>query len=481
MKKNLFALCLVISLLLSSCGTTPSDAPETTPGGTASESETEKPRDSLPSDLNFGGRTVTLFIDRDMSIVEYFADETGDVVDDAVYKRNLAVQERLGVKFDFIESDGLWDGREIYQGSVRTSVLAGDGEYDIAAGYGLSIAVLAGEGLMTNLTDTKYIDFDMPWWPDSLIGALSVNGKLWMASGDISTNTIGTSFAVLFNKDLLETYKLEDPYALVDSGKWTFDKLFSMTKDIYSDLDGDGKKSAGDFFGVGMGHTYIDNAYYACGLRVVEQDKEMGQKLSADFSGEKAVAFIEKFTTAFHHTDSCLLDTDEDMIFIDFKNKQMIFLLDSLTAASTTLRDADFRYGVLPSPKWDEAQENYITTASYTGSMYAIPRDAKDPDISSAVIEALASEGYYRVAPAFFETALKVKYSSDDDSARMYDIIKGSVMYDFGRVYSMAGLDGIPGLMRSMVVNDNTNWASEVASKKTVLEEKLAALVEKLG
>lgn len=259
-----------------------------------------------------------------------------------------------------------------------------------------------------------------------------------------------------------------------------FDKLFSMTKEIYSDLDGDGKKSSGDFFGVGMGQTYIDNAYYSCGLRVVEQDKEMGQKLSADFSGEKAVAFIEKFTTALHHTDSCVQAVAADMNTA-FKNKQLIFLLNSLTAASTTLRDADFQYGVLPSPKLDEAQENYITTASYTGSMYAIPRDAKDPDISSAVIEALASEGYYRVAPAFFETALKVKYSSDDDSARMYDIIKGSVMYDFGRVYSMAGLDGIPGLMRSMVANDNTNWASEVASKKAVLEEKLAALVEKLG
>ena len=63
----------------------------------------------------------------------------------------------------------------------------------------------------------------------------------------------------------------------------------------------------------------------------------------------------------------------------------------------------------------------------------------------------------------------------------MCDIIKGSVMYDFGRVYSVAGLEGIPGLMRSMVVNDNTNWASEVASKKTVLEERLAELVEKLG
>ena len=44
-------------------------------------------------------------------------------------------------------------------------------------------------------------------------------GTIIMAIGDISTSTIGTSFAVLFNKELLGKYKLEDPYALVDSGK----------------------------------------------------------------------------------------------------------------------------------------------------------------------------------------------------------------------------------------------------------------------
>ena len=73
-----------------------------------------------------------------------------------------------------------------------------------------------------------------------------------MAIGDISTSTIGTSFAVLFNKELLGKYKLEDPYALVDSGKWTFDKLFEMTSGIYNDLNSDQIKNDGDFFGVGM-------------------------------------------------------------------------------------------------------------------------------------------------------------------------------------------------------------------------------------
>ena len=122
-----------------------------------------------------------------------------------------------------------------------------------------------------------------------------------------------------------------------------------------------------------------------------------------------------------------------------------------------------------------------MTAATYTGSMYAIPTDAKDTDVSSAVIEALASEGYYRVAPAFFETAMKVKYSSDDDTSRMYDIIKASIMYDFGRVYSAAGLDGIPGMMRGAVRDNNKNWASTAAKKMSKLEKLLADLVEKFA
>ena len=79
-----------------------------------------------------------------------------------------------------------------------------------------------------------------------------------------------------------------------------------------------------------------------------------------------------------------------------------------MSVAANELREATFEYGVVPAPKWDEAQENYRNTHAYTSAFYSIPLDAKNPDMSSAVIEAMAIEGYYNVAPAYFETALKV-------------------------------------------------------------------------
>jgi hypothetical protein len=100
---------------------------------------------------------------------------------------------------------------------------------------------------------------------------------------------------------------------------------------------------------------------------------------------------------------------------------------------------------------------------------------------NKAVIEAMAIEGYYNVAPAYFETALKVKYSSDDDSARMFDMIRAGVTYDFGRVYSTAGLGSIPGKLRGMVQTDNINWMSTYESNIENFETLLADLVEKLG
>ncbi|MBP3293011.1 MAG: hypothetical protein J6N32_04595, partial [Clostridia bacterium] len=62
-------------------------------------------KDSLPETMDFGGTEVRVFSrggDKD-TLMEFSAEEmTGDVVNDAVFTRNLAVQERLNVKMNLI-------------------------------------------------------------------------------------------------------------------------------------------------------------------------------------------------------------------------------------------------------------------------------------------------------------------------------------------------------------------------------------------
>ena len=477
MKKRTISILLFLSVLLGACAETSTSGETTTADSTTSAPETM--RGTLDPTLDFGGEKVVFIVDKDLPVSDFTAEQTGDIVDDALFLRSLDVQERLNVTFDFFWSPGNYANRKEFQGYVSSSVLANDAAYDIVGGYSVSIATLAANGHLCSIANVPHIDFTQPWWSKSLMDNISIDGNLYFVTGDISTNAIGSSFGVFFNKGLISTYKLENPYELVDSGKWTLDKMLSMTSEIYSDLNGNNTRDEGDMYGVVAAETSFDNLYYSVGMNCVEPDPELGMVVSPDFGSEKMVTLLEKLCDAFNHKAGNTFMA-QDASYMPFLEENAVFLLIGMSAAATRLREADFEYGIVPTPKWDEKQKEYRSTHAYTSAFYGIPLDAKDAEMSAAVIEAMAIEGYYNLAPAYFETALKVKYSSDDDSARMFDIIRAGTTYDFGRVFSTAALSSIPGRMRGMVTTDNVNWMSTYESNITKFETLLAELVEKL-
>ena len=111
-------------------------------------------------------------------------------------------------------------------------------------------------------------------------------------------------------------------------------------------------------------------------------------------------------------------------------------------------------------------------------TLYGIPLDARDPDMSSAVMEAMAYEGWKTVTPAVFETAMKLKYTHDEDSIRMLDIIRDSISFDFGRVFNSM-LNSVTYTMFRGVVNGTGNWSSTLASNLKVMDKQLSKLLEK--
>lgn len=478
----LLVLCLLLAQTGCEQGTTETDDTTAQESAATDTAETvPETRDSLPQDLDFGGETVVVYGPTELLVPEYEAEMTGDVVSDALHNRNESVRERLNIDLQFQLSPGLWADESTWKGGVRSAILAGDSAYDIVSGYSIFIVDLTVEKLFTDLSHSTYLDFDQPWWSDTLLDNLMVDDRLYFVTGEISNNLVGTMFGIFFNDTLAADYAVGDLYSLVDEGKWTLDTLFGMTEGVYNDLNGNGKRDEADFYGLYADNTSFDNLYYAAGMSVIAPDDNGDMVISPDFSGEKMVSLLEKLCSAFHEEEGCAYGTEENKhATTAFMEERSLFLMSGVSVAPNSLRDVEFTYGVLPAPKWDEAQADYRSTISYVAALYAIPKDAKDPDLSSAVLEALASESHYTVTPAFYETAMKVKYSADNDSARMYDIMLSSVSYDFGRVYSRSALDGIPGLLRGMVEQNNTNWRSTYAAKEPVLEEKLASLLETL-
>lgn len=178
-----------------------------------------------------------------------------------------------------------------------------------------------------------------------------------------------------------------------------------------------------------------------------------------------------------HNTDDNYLAPDTIDERNTFMHGNTLFGIHNLNFAKGNLRDVNFDYGILPMPKYDEAQSEYCTITGFPYSLYSIPLDAPDADMSSAVLEAMASASYREVSPALFEVAMKVKYTTDDDSARMYDLIRETIMFDFGRVFT-DNLDSLTyGLFRNAVRDNSTSWMSVYESNKARLESMLGDVI----
>ena len=131
------------------------------------------------------------------------------------------------------------------------------------------------------------------------------------------------------------------------------------------------------------------------------------------------------------------------------------------------MRDLKFDWGVIPYPKYDESQEKYHTRASSGMEVFQIPVTSSGREDVGAVLEALSSEGYKSLTPAYYETALKVKYTNGDKTSEMLDLIKDSASIEFALVFASAV--GAPTDQFKNAVGNSSNkggWASTVASLK---------------
>ncbi len=486
MKKKLaFIAALLAAAQLFACGSEGTAENTSDPvSTTTTEAGGETRLSTLPENLNFDKTEVKILYWLGQGECAY--EQTGDIVDDALYNRNIAVEDRLGVKITDIERAFTWDTRAEYIDVIRQSVMAGDDSFDIVSGHYYVMPMLIPDGVLLPLNETKYINFENPWWVHGLVEETAIGGKVYLASGEISISNIKELSCFFYNKRLVEEYSIEDPYKLVDSGEWTLDKLIKLTSDIYSDLDNDGKKSINDLYGC---YFYNDNAIYpmltGAGIQLTTLNKDGYPELT--FGTEKMIEVMDKLSDFIQNAEGSLLPGYVSGFGtggaggIDIKNAFAnglgVFTTGLVRDAANIYNAMKDDFGVLPTPKYDENQEKYLTLLNENCTPFGITATAKNLDAVSAAMEALCEENHYTVSPVYFETALKVKYSRDDESAKMFDLIRESATYDFGRLYGGAAGVSLSIDIKGAVKND-TSWASTYASKKDAAKAAIDSFIE---
>lgn len=494
-KKIIAFLLAALMLLPAASACAKEDAG--TPGGdttaadaaTTTAVETESPydekgylKDSLP-DLNFGDYQFNILSWNSGYTNDFFVDQvTGDMISDAVYERNAVVEDRLHVKIstEFINGDN--KNQSSFVQSVSNAIMAGGTcEYDLIGAYSMCAGTLAAQGLLDDLYSLDYLDFEKPWWSASLIEMSTMNDKLYFVTGDLANSFIYNLYFLMVNKDMLKDLGLADPRVKVQDGTWTLDEFFAMTKNAYQDIDGTPGVSSEDKFGfISYGQVHMDCFIAAAGIRMAAENSDGVLQLTEAFTGEKTHALIEKVNAWLWNSGDCTYDTKNG--YANIKNGNALF---AAVAGSTVngLRDVDWEYGIVPYPKADAEQEQYYTNLGFAYTNFCIPLNAKDANMSAAVLECMNAQAHRSSAPVLFEQSLKSRYANDALDGKMYDIIKGNIYVDANRVYSSSFVwaDSAVAIFRNSLTGNKNTWISDIAAKKDSINGILASISASMG
>ena len=486
MKKTIRLLSLLLSALMillafAACSgktpggddTTAAQGDQTGSGEQTAEATTERLDDfgrpwiddELPEKGDFGDRTFTIHTRGNVEQYEWYApEENGEMLNDAIFKRNTIVETRFNFKINVI-AEGSWsdyDSKSVPK--ITASINAGDGTYDLLAGYS-KVTTLATSGLLLDLRQLDQIKFDKPWWSSNFNEELSVNGVNYFGVGALSLSMVYSMENIFVNTDILSDtagtgYNI---YSTVKNHDWTFEELEARAKEAWQDKNGNGKVDSADI--VGMAYPDSGNSangfMYCTGLKFGFHTDDGG--LTAEgLDVERASQVIDACINILFNADGVL---PADSTVVDFADGTSLFYFRWLYWGQTQYAKKMDHYGVVPMPLLNKDQPDYVTPVQGGMHIYCIPMDVKNPEQNAIITEALAAESYRSLLPAYYEVVLKTRYAKDAETSQMIDIIYNNVAFDIAYIYRK-NVDYVERISGTITTKNNTFSSSYKAIKK---------------
>lgn len=416
---------------LYSCGSESQTTKTTDPAENTEAVTEEKSIFESVGVKDFGGREFRLLLRDTTKDAVCPENEVGEVYNDAIYQRNKLVESTYNVTLSPYYVDGAWDSREEYLGLMRSSVMADDGAWELIDGYAAVIGGGYADHLFLNLNDVEQLDLSADWWSDVSKKEMTVNDQLYGISGDISTSSWDNMYVLYFNKKILNELDLEMPYDIVKAGKWTWDKMVSMTKGVYVDVNGDGTVNPEDRFGMIINDELAnDNFRVASDISYADHNED--GSLTFNMLTDKIVELYDKLYAYIYDSGDVLnaFKNYTGPAVVDLFSSDGALFMTYWLGVSSNLRSMDTDFGIIPYPKWDEAQENYLTLSRDGRSVWLIPSDTKDVDFAGTITEALCIGGNQIIIPVYKDKVLKGKNARDNESGEMIDIIRNGMKMD---------------------------------------------------
>ena len=406
----------------------------------------------------------------------YMEEKGGDLLNEALYDRNMAVEERLGIKF---VDTGFADRGECTR-VVQNSVTAQSDDFDIVINsLSDGMNTLSNGGYLTNLRRVPYLTLDgsTGLWNSAMYNNFDFGGRQYITTGPITLVYLKTPIVMLMNKRLAEDNGIPDIYQTGWDGKWTVDELHAYVTDFGKDLDGDGAMTAADLYGLACGGTLGNCLLCGSGVDLVIKRDDGGYDLN--LGSEEVVNVILKCGEYFGNRNDTYYaenDASEETVFLE--GRALFHNMTVSGVSSAEYREMEDDFAIIPTPKFTEEQKDYLTSCNtWLPSGVGVVKTATELDKIGYVMETMAYYGNEMVTPAVYDTTMKYKVARDAETTRMLDLIYSNTTFDLVTAYDFASISTN---VRGQVMGKSQNWVSNYKKLGPAVQKQIDSMVEKL-
>ncbi len=416
---------------------------------------------------------------------EIIGDAKGDPVQRGVYERNIIMQEKYNITFNYIETRG----NLAPIGEIEKQYMAQTSEIDYILAGALANFGCGVRGYTVAAQDIPHIQLDKDWWYDDFLKETSVAGKNFFIMGDFAYTSWFNSYCLAFNEDLARDWQIspDEVYNLIRNGKWTFDKFKTYCLSVYEDTDriGDDKPTGGDTFGFYGSGPATDT--FLAGANITFLKEMSDGSLKFGYDKNKFPEFYDEVWELYHHKNSLFVDATEWLEDVTLKEaghafleSRAVFFACGLPDKNSGFRDVEFKYLYLPTPKWTEEQDKYYSWCHQFNCSSIAIMQGSDLDTLGRIIEDYTFYSMKTVRPAYYETLVEGMMAGSETFIEMLDYIVGIYCIDRASLFATEGvslLSGKSGDIRKALENGSKPGISVALSGMNSWQKKVDKIV----
>lgn len=434
MKKKIICICLIVCFVWGLAGCKPSTHQQT-------EKETESPESEEPgyyldsiSD-NIYGENVFRIMTIQGNIPNEEKSEK-NVVGKALYTRDVKLEDRYAVSIQYTTVKN--DSSAVVD--MQNAVMNSEEHFHSFITNAERLMQLAASGFVANLNDVENLNMEKEWWSQSLNQNCTINNVLYCSAGPYSEYYYHAAICLAYNKSIASAHEGMDIYNDVLDGTWTLEKMktYCVDSQVTNDDNGDSFWDERDTYAISANSSLMYGLFAGAGG--VFSTKDENGNIEVPLASEQSQAILERILTVFR-SDNVYSNKFKESAD-QFTNGKALFLYTSTGYLYDYLPSSKIDYGIIPLPKYDLTQKEYITCAWPTSNYcVSIPKGLSDDEKAFAglMLEAYCFLSHELVRPAKYETVLKYQVAVDPTSSELMDIIFRNMHFDMNLIFDFGG------------------------------------------